>query len=207
MKRPTAFTLVELLVVMAIILMLCGLLFPVLSAAKASAKQTSTMTRMRQVGISMLMYVEEAGDWPEAFDLSFLVEHGFLGTPELLLAEGDPLQGDWSNYVACLGGATRLRQSYFHPFQRRFFWNALQEKDPNAGFLACRTHSRRTDRFTTNSTTWCRRYVYFFTGSVIRVRKDGSAKVVPFDLRPDGSSNVRETWTFSRMFIDVPLFP
>lgn len=204
MKPVRAFSLVELLVVIAIIMLLAGLLFPVLASAKNSARQTSTMTRMRQVGMAMHMYVDDAGEWPEGLDLSFLADNGYLSDARLLLADGDPLGGDWSNYVECLRSTTKLRQSFFHPFQNRYYWESLLRVDPNAGFLACRVHSQRTARYSTESANWCSDYVYFLTGSVIRVRKDGSAKVVPFDLRPK-HPNTRESWVFSRMFIDVPL--
>ena len=53
------FTLIELLVVIAIIGILAALLFPVVSKAMDSAKDTECISRMRQVGFA---YVNEAND-------------------------------------------------------------------------------------------------------------------------------------------------
>lgn len=53
-----AFTLVELLVVVAIIAVLAGLLFPVLASARNKARQTQCAAQLRQIGMSWLLYAE-----------------------------------------------------------------------------------------------------------------------------------------------------
>ena len=60
--RRTAFTLIELLVVIAVIAILAALLFPVFGRARESARRTSCLSNVRQLGQAFLMY---AGDHDE----------------------------------------------------------------------------------------------------------------------------------------------
>lgn len=57
-----AFSLVELLVVIAILAILAALLFPLLFAAKDSAKQASSLSNLRQLGLAMQLYLADTGD-------------------------------------------------------------------------------------------------------------------------------------------------
>ncbi len=61
MKR--AFTLIELLVVIAIIAILAAILFPVFAQAKLAAKQSRSLSEMRQLSMSVMMYAGDADDY------------------------------------------------------------------------------------------------------------------------------------------------
>jgi prepilin-type N-terminal cleavage/methylation domain-containing protein/prepilin-type processing-associated H-X9-DG protein len=62
-RNPKAgFTLVELLVVIAVIALLAALLFPVFASARARARQTACLSNLSQIGRAALMY---AGDYDE----------------------------------------------------------------------------------------------------------------------------------------------
>jgi prepilin-type N-terminal cleavage/methylation domain-containing protein/prepilin-type processing-associated H-X9-DG protein len=68
MKRRTAgFTLVELLVVIALISLLASLLLPALSRAKSRAKAIQCLSQMRQVGVATILYADDfAGQLPRS---------------------------------------------------------------------------------------------------------------------------------------------
>ncbi len=70
MRKPKGFTLIELLVVIAIIAILGGILFPVLSRARAAAKQTQCISNLKQIGASLTMYMSDYDDqFPSAVDV------------------------------------------------------------------------------------------------------------------------------------------
>ncbi|MGC4043838.1 MAG: DUF1559 domain-containing protein [Armatimonas sp.] len=65
-RTHRAFTLIELLVVIAIIAILAAILFPVFAQAREKARQTSCLSNSKQMGLSILMYVQ---DYDETFPM------------------------------------------------------------------------------------------------------------------------------------------
>jgi prepilin-type processing-associated H-X9-DG protein/prepilin-type N-terminal cleavage/methylation domain-containing protein len=64
--KRTAMTLVELLVVVAIIGALVALLLPAVQAARASARAANCQSNMKQIGIAMLQFCNDhGGEFPE----------------------------------------------------------------------------------------------------------------------------------------------
>lgn len=63
MARHRAFTLIELLLVIAILAILAALLFPVFAQARGQARQTRCLSNCRQIGQSLMMYTADYDDW------------------------------------------------------------------------------------------------------------------------------------------------
>ncbi len=64
--RNSGFTLVELLVVIAVIGVLVSLLLPAINAAREAARRTQCKNNMRQLGLATLSYESAAGNLPPA---------------------------------------------------------------------------------------------------------------------------------------------
>lgn len=68
--RNRAFTLIELLVVIAIIAILAAILFPVFAQAKEAAKKTSSLSNVKQSGLSVIIYTTDNDDnFPSAYSI------------------------------------------------------------------------------------------------------------------------------------------
>lgn len=64
MQKRTAFTLVELLVVIAVIGVLVALLLPAVQAARESARRADCQSRMRQIGLALMAYHDTYHEFP-----------------------------------------------------------------------------------------------------------------------------------------------
>jgi len=75
-SKVNGFTLIELLVVIAIIAILAAILFPVFAQAREKARQTTCLSNLKQIGLGMMMYVD---DYDETFPMSSPSAHTWSG--------------------------------------------------------------------------------------------------------------------------------
>jgi prepilin-type N-terminal cleavage/methylation domain-containing protein len=62
MIQKRAFTLTEMMVVIAVIAILAALLFPAISAAKARARRTTCLNNLRQINLGVRMYADDSSE-------------------------------------------------------------------------------------------------------------------------------------------------
>ena len=65
-QNKTAFTLIELLIVIAIIAILATILFPVFATAREKARQTACASNLKQFGIALLQYEQDYDEFVPA---------------------------------------------------------------------------------------------------------------------------------------------
>jgi prepilin-type N-terminal cleavage/methylation domain-containing protein len=180
--RPWGFTLIELLTVIAIIGVLATLLTSALSTAKRKARQTASISNLRQIAMALNMYQDDHRRRPPSF--AAMVREKLLTEKALICAE-DKLTGNWAGLiedssslsfsrVPSTGGETEtlpipeVAHSYFKAFDvADDVWDKI-EANPMAGVAACQLHGfGRQSRDVAPSLT-------AYQGLVLRALKDTS---------------------------------
>ena len=132
-----AFTLIELLTVIAIIAILMGLLFPAINAVKENAKKTQAKSDVMQIVAAVKAYHTEYGKYP---DISGGAPGAGAATGDLIV--GDPsipgVAGDNSILFNTLRAIPRApnAEHILNPRRTPFFEGkaASNPQDPRAGF-------------------------------------------------------------------------
>lgn len=90
--KGSAFTLIELLIVIAIIAMLAAILFPVFAAAREKARQSTCASNLKQIGLAVLQYAGDYDDTPPCGNGASATNH-----------DGQGWAGQIQSYVNILG--------------------------------------------------------------------------------------------------------
>lgn len=113
--KPAAFTLVELLVVISIISLLISILLPALESARKSSRQIVCATRLKQVGLTIGLYTNDAKEYFPVPTDSPTLNAGSVGWLESKFV---PAYGPtWAEYMAnvYMNGSKRMLECTERP--------------------------------------------------------------------------------------------
>lgn len=156
MRRIGAFTLVELLIVLAVIVLLASLLLPVVVNSRKRAHQTQCISQLRQIGQAIQMYRQ---DHNYVFPPKLVNLSPYVKSRDIFLCPSDPdggrgglaaIEGVPTRYVTILYGLSRasmgIGQDDLPPALQGRVQAAriLMELDPVHGVVVCFLHGRFT---------------------------------------------------------------
>lgn len=198
--RPcrSGFTLVEVLVVVAVIALLAALILPVLVSARARAREANCITNLRQVYVVWKSYVEDYSEYP-----TNLVPLVARTNSAVFYCPSDTWGG--LNVWATLRTGYPVSYFYAYSINDRKKRELLERSDPNHGIVFCALHANY-DRAVVERTYRRLRaeptlgaystfpYPPVFEGKLLRLRIDGSvqsARIWPRCYQmPDGMTQI-----------------
>lgn len=205
LQRKAGFTLVEVLLVVAIIALLASLIFPIMTSARSASKRAVCTSQLRQVGMAISMYEETAGGMP--LNLDSLTGSGVLRDTRMLSCPSDVLGGYASRFDECQHKPVLNERSYetmldfVEPYKAK-----IQRADPNHGVVVCRMHGNKTELYDNGLANFCDMAWFMFEGTLLRLRKDNSVQVAHLKFRAVRDEEGRRYPTVGvwELYTDVP---
>lgn len=194
MKSKFGFSLTEMLVVVLIIVLLAGLLFPIFVKVKNRSLDVPCTANLKQVGIAWQLYAEANND-QMPLTLATLI----AANPSVKPAVTCPADR-WRGANSQESERIRGTVSYLTLDPRPSFRTAILEADSNHGIAACICHGRSLNANGSTAT------IAEITGKVLRLRLDLSVKSVDIEHRCGPNTSVgrlsgRNKWS---LLTDAP---
>lgn len=176
--REGAFTLVELLTVIAIVAVLASLLMTALGSAKRKSKIVVSTVNLHQISLALNMYLDDFGKRPPAVDE--LVNARYLIEPKSLICPEDRT-GNWGGLVqsglmsSVISSSPDLPAVVSAGIPHSYLlhslnwseatWNRLMQEGAAAGIAACQLHGLGRQDYPS---------VRSFEGLLLRAQRDGA---------------------------------
>ncbi len=167
--RGSAFTLIELLTVIAIIAVLASLLLTTLASAKKKSRTTACISNLHQLGLALNLYMDDTGTRPAVDNLS---ADKYLPPGKPLLCPEDKT-GNWGRLlqsppqpVTASNTAVQTYSYMLHPLiWDASLWHRVMQSPGTFGLAACELHGLGKQDVAD---------VRNFNGLLLRVQKDAA---------------------------------
>jgi prepilin-type N-terminal cleavage/methylation domain-containing protein len=202
-----AFTLVELLTALAVVVLLAAIVFPVVARARRAGYRAESISHLRQVGVAIESYRQDYDGVMPFRHLDPFVEERSLPSSGLLLSHTDAFEEGYGRAVSeCIDqeGPTRTETSYETLMVSEAVYRHVKAIDPDAAIVVDRTHGdvlQEADRT-------CRRVHFYYSGPILRLYEDTHVKIARFSLLPQNApADVTMHWSRMRLFTNAPQPP
>jgi prepilin-type N-terminal cleavage/methylation domain-containing protein len=165
-----AFTLIELLTVVALIGILASLLLTAISSAKKKSRIAVCTSNLHQVSLAVYMYVDDTSEQP---GVTNLIDRNYLSSPNIVLCPEDKT----SNWGLLLQSPPQPITSTNTPPGQTFsymmhplgwdvsLWNRLMHGPSSAGLSACQLHGLGNQQSSDAKN---------YSGLLLRAQRDGA---------------------------------
>lgn len=100
MRRDKGFTLLELLIVIAIIALLAAILFPVFARARENARRSSCQSNLKQIGLGVIQYLQDNDGRFSNVDVAYYAPYpDWLGDETKQCYSGGNCQYRWQEFL------------------------------------------------------------------------------------------------------------